>query len=182
MPREVKVVLLGNSGVGKTCIAERASAGAFPVSSEPTTISSEVAVSVAAAGGGLERLSVCDTSGQDCFRGHLPLFLRGALGALIVFDVMERASFTAVPGWVALVCKTVLHCRIVLVGNKADLGDDPAVSAAEAEAMRGRIGASFYREVSARTGENIEALFADVARLVMSSGGPAPVTMSGNCC
>jgi small GTP-binding protein len=197
MPRDLKIVLLGDSGVGKTCIAQRASTGTFRSASTATIGAGHVDIPVNTAKQGKVTLSVWDTAGQERFRTLIPMYFRGSAGAIVVFDITQRSSFTSVPDWVTMLTENVTDCPIVLVGNKVDLRDDGTVTWQEGEDLRLRINAGSYVETSALTGQNIEALFADVAEEVLAGhegefargpaanapvAAPVPNTDGGRCC
>jgi small GTP-binding protein len=104
------------------------------------------------------QLELWDTGGKECYAPFLALYLRCCQGAFIVYDVTNRASFEAVPQFLALLREhSDPKCAYVLVGNKTDLPSPFAVSADEAEAFAQREAIAFI-EISVQDGTNIREL------------------------
>ena len=169
----VKLVLLGDSGVGKTSIALRfvhdsyhpfveATIGAtylsrnvvLPELDEPQRSSSpRKAV----------ELKIWDTAGQERYQSLTPLYFRGAGAALLVYDVTKLHSYQTLQRWVRELKHTgPENVLLTIVGNKSDLTQERTVSREDAEAYAESIGA-VYMEVSAKTGENVKEVFDDIA-------------------
>jgi small GTP-binding protein len=173
---DIKAVLLGDSGVGKTALAHHAATGRCAASPAPTIGAAHSDVCITTGDGRVAHFSVWDTAGQDQYRNVVPMYFRGAAVALVVFDLTRRATFANVREWVELLERHVGACRVALVGNKADL-PERALSADEAEALRRDIGADCYFETSAVTGQNVEAVLialADALAADALTAGPAP--------
>jgi Ras-related protein Rab-6A len=111
------------------------------------------------------RLQLWDTAGQERFRTLIPSYIRDSAVTIIVFDVTCRQSFEAVDRWVNDVQRErgddVL---IVLVGNKADLGEAREVSPGEGEAKARSLNAAIFLETSAKTGAGVKTLFVEIAQ------------------
>jgi small GTP-binding protein len=158
MPPKLKVVFVGDSGVGKTCICNRAVRGTF---SEMTagTVGANLLTLPNHEGSDLT-FDIWDTAGQDQYKNLVPMYFRGAQAAIVTFDLTNLESFSHLDGWLQAIKDTAPQdCEIGLVGNKADLAGDRAVQSADAEAYGKSHNASFYIEVSAKTGANVEEIF-----------------------
>merc|ERR1712195_26894 len=167
--KKYKVVILGDSTVGKSSILFRLKFSSFSGKQE-ATIGCEFFAKTIELPERRERpvkLLIWDTAGQEVFRSFTPNFLRGALAGIIVYDITSRESFEHVDGWLDDLRKVRGDEAIVaLVGNKCDLDSGGArqVTFAEGEALAQKWGAKIFREASAKTGHGVEAVFEDVAR------------------
>jgi small GTP-binding protein len=154
-----KVVVLGNSGCGKTAIITRWTMGTFSATSKPTIGSNHERKRVALDGKGPVDLYVWDTAGQEQFQSLIPLYARSSCLAIIVAAVNDAGSFDAVPTWVDAVassCET--PPPILLAVNKMDRADEAARSVESVHTeFDGKFAGVFF--VSALTGEGIAPLF-----------------------
>ncbi|RPB15649.1 ras-domain-containing protein [Morchella conica CCBAS932] len=117
------------------------------------------------------KLQIWDTAGQESFRAITRSYFRGATGALLVYDITRRDTFTHVQGWLEeLRGAAEPNISIILVGNKSDLADDGEggggkreVGVEEAREWARVNGVKAVVETSAKTGEGVEEAFVDVA-------------------
>jgi small GTP-binding protein len=117
------------------------------------------------------KLQIWDTGGQERFSPIRELYYKGALGAVVVFDVTGVESFDHVPNWFAEIRKNVSNIPITLVGNKIDLPN--RVISCEEGVQMGRKCAAPYRETSARTGDCVDEVFLELSyRILLSLYGP----------
>jgi small GTP-binding protein len=108
-------------------------------------------------------LQVWDTAGQEMYRALVPVYLRGAHAAILVYDRTDRDSFQALTHWCSLLDDTVSpNTLLFLVANKVDLVEQHTVSDDLGEQFAASRKAKFYK-VSALTGEGVEQLFLDIA-------------------
>ena len=159
-PLEVKVVIVGDSDVGKTSLSIRYCHGEFE-SHQPTIGANFLKVRVVVDGAELS-LQIWDTAGQERFRSMAPMYYRGAKAAICVFDVTNEESFHRVSSWLRdLKPFADPNCVICLAGNKCDKAEkyDLAMCEELAESM----GATFTK-TSALTGEGIAELFDKLSR------------------
>ena len=164
MPPEIKTILVGDSGVGKTSIATRAADNAFQHNLSPTIGASAFSFDVDSATGPIS-FNLWDTAGQDTFRNIIPLYFRGAHAAIVVFDLTNKDSFDHLATWVDLVKEhTQPNIAIVIVGNKSDMSER-CVSTDEAMSFTQSVGAAFYTETSAMTGQSVHEVFQDLAEM-----------------
>jgi small GTP-binding protein len=171
MPKEIKTVLLGNSGVGKTSILTRVEHGRFDTRVRPTVGVGASHVRIPHPTGGVVEFAVWDTAGQDQFKTLVPMYFRGAAAAVLTFSLADRKSFDDLDDWVQMLQEFAPDCELGLVGNKADLEDQRAVEYAEAESKSISIHAGFYVEASAVTGQGCTDIFTKFTEI--------PALMSG---
>ncbi len=154
----VKIVLLGDSGVGKTSIVAQYVSGSTPDSIKPTVGAAFFTKEMSFNGKPMELL-IWDTAGQEVYRGLAPMYYRSAKIAIIVFDVTNIKSFESVSYWSKELQENVdSGLTIVVCGNKTDLEDARAIVPDVAQKKAEEFGA-LYVETSASTGLNVERLF-----------------------
>jgi Rab family protein len=157
-PQQVKLVLLGDSGAGKTTIVSQYLSGTVPDIVNPTVGAAFVRKLVAAEGQRFELL-IWDTAGQEVYRGLAPMYYRSALVAIIVYDVTKQASYASVDSWLKEIKANSEEGIVILVcGNKIDLQGDRVVNAVQASEAAVQSGA-LYAETSAITGAGIDRMF-----------------------
>lgn len=158
-PYTAKVVILGNTCVGKSCIVHRQSKNQFSVYSEPTigAAYSTIPISINNNNNTIN-LQVWDTAGQERYKSLAPMYYRGASAAIIVYDITSRESFEGAKSWISEIKKTSDTNIFFLVGNKCDLYGTRSVNLEEAE-LYSYTNNIFFTETSARSGYNINNLF-----------------------
>jgi Ras-related protein Rab-5C len=171
---EMKLVLVGNTNVGKTCIAKVATNGGFADDSVPTLGASYVSKLVRI--DNMEvRLQIWDTAGQERYRGMTPMYFRGAHEAVIAYSITDQESFDGVDSWVGSLRENAdPEIILFLVGNKCDLEEQRVISSDTGQGKAKELSAVFY-EVSAKTGDRVEELFTDLAKIFLEKRKPAPV-------
>jgi len=161
--RQFKVVLLGEGRVGKTCLCLRYVKNSFSDGQESTIQASylEKRLNV---GKKSVKLLVWDTAGQERFHALGPIYYRDANGALLVYDITDRDSFTKVRHWVKEL-RNVVGKKIVLViaGNKADLEKQRQVNDEEAKEYAASVGA-IHMMCSAKNGKGVEEIFLELTK------------------
>lgn len=151
----LKVVAVGESGVGKTCLLIRFVRDQFDDNSQ-STLGVEFMSKIIQTEKNRIQLQLWDTAGQELFRSVTRGYYRGSAGALILFDLANRDSFENVEKWLQDIRDVAREdVVIVLIGNKADLAAKRQVSREEAEEFARKCNMSYY-EVSAKTGENVQ--------------------------
>jgi Ras-related protein Rab-5C len=160
---ELKLVLVGNTSVGKTCIAKMATTGEFADDAAPTLGASYMSKIVRVDAAEV-RLQIWDTAGQERYRGMTPMYFRGAHAAIVAYAVTDAESFEGIDSWVSdLRDNADPEILIFLVGNKCDLDDQRVIATPNGEQKAASVPAAFY-EVSAKTGDRIEELFLHIAK------------------
>ncbi|CAE7774213.1 RABH1B [Symbiodinium pilosum] len=156
-----KVVLVGESGTGKTSLVKRCVERQFSTDVLPT-VGLEFQWKKVLTGNDWIKLKFWDLSGEDRFRSLMPAYLQDASAAIVVYDVSSRRSWFAARDWASLVHNELgREAFVAMVGNKADL-EGREVPADEARGESEALGAMFV-ETSAKTGENVDALFQELA-------------------
>ena len=159
----MKVVLVGDTQVGKTCILGRLTSGQFRASS-PATVGAAFQNHVITTNKGAVSMQIWDTAGQEKYRSLAPMYYRSAQVAILFFDLTNRQSFLDLDQWAnELEEKTTGEIKTFLVGNKCDLEDERQVSKEEAQEFSFQHGAIEYVETSAKTGDGVVDLFTKVA-------------------
>ncbi|PWA70740.1 small GTPase superfamily, Ran GTPase, P-loop containing nucleoside triphosphate hydrolase [Artemisia annua] len=153
-----KIVLIGDSGVGKSNILSRFTRNEFCLESK-STIGVEFATRTLQVEGKTVKAQIWDTAGQERYRAITSAYYRGAVGALLVYDITKKQSFESVSRWLReLRDHADSNIVLMLVGNKCDLNHLRAVTANDAQMFAEKEGLSFL-ETSALDAHNIEKAF-----------------------
>ncbi len=153
-----KVVVIGASGVGKTCLLRRLVRNSFAIATKGTIGVDVDAWMMRAADGRTLTLSVWDTAGNERFRSVAASYYRGAAACVLVYDIAHRRTFDALPQWLAALRESSTDATLMLIGNKADMRHVREVPTATARAYAESIGA-FFLEASALDADNVEEAF-----------------------
>ena len=153
-----KVVLIGDSGVGKSNLLSRFTRNEFALDSK-STIGVEFATKSIVADGKTIKAQIWDTAGQERYRAITSAYYRGAVGALLVYDLTKHATFENVERWLKeLRDHAEANIVVMLVGNKSDLKPQRAVPTEEAMAMAEQHNLAFI-ETSALDATNVDLAF-----------------------
>merc|ERR1712178_128468 len=156
-----KVVLIGDSGVGKSNLLSRFTRNEFNLESK-STIGVEFATRSIQVDGRTTKAQIWDTAGQERYRAITAAYYRGAVGALLVYDIAKHLTYENVERWLKeLRDHADSNIVIMLVGNKSDLRHLRAVPTEEAKAYAERNGLSFI-ETSALDSTNVEQAFTNI--------------------
>uniref|UniRef100_A0A1A8V7G9 RAB4a, member RAS oncogene family n=3 Tax=Nothobranchius TaxID=28779 RepID=A0A1A8V7G9_NOTFU len=165
--RELKVCLLGDTGVGKSSIVCRFVEDNFDPNINPTIGASFMTKTVQYQNE-LHKFLIWDTAGQERFRSVTRSYYRGAAGALLVYDITSRETYNALTTWLSdarmLASQNIV---IILCGNKKDLDADREVTFLEASRFA-QENELMFLETSALTGENVEEAFVQCARKILN--------------
>jgi len=157
-PREVKVVLLGDTGVGKSSLVLRFVTNNFKPYSESTIGASFMSKMVTTAGKSI-KFQIWDTAGQEKYHSLAPMYYRGAAAAIIVYDITRANTFKTLKNWVEeLQAQGPRDIAMAIAGNKADLEQEREVDRSMAAAYAEEIGA-MYLETSAKDDLNVQDIF-----------------------
>ncbi|KAK9095857.1 hypothetical protein Sjap_021354 [Stephania japonica] len=179
-----KVVLIGDSGVGKSNLLSRFTRNEFCLESK-STIGVEFATRTLQVEGKTIKAQIWDTAGQERYRAITSAYYRGALGALLVYDVTKPTTFENVSRWLKeLRDHADSNIVIMLIGNKTDLKHLRAVATEDAQGFAEKEGLSFI-ETSALEAVNVEKAFqtilAEIYRIIskktISTDDPAPANI-----
>ncbi len=167
----LKILTIGESAVGKTCILLRFTDNKF-LKTHLTTIGIDYKSKVIKVNNFSVKLKIWDTAGQERFRNITQQYYKGADGILLVYDVTERNSFEKVREWMKQIQQNTNKDKvgIILVGNKCDL-DERQVSLEEGQNLSKEYGILFY-ETSAYKDININECFESLVSEIISKKEP----------
>ncbi|XP_077399582.1 ras-related protein Rab-39B isoform X1 [Vanacampus margaritifer] len=162
---QFRLIVIGDSTVGKSCLIRRFTEGRFAQVSDPTVGVDFFSRLVEIEPGKRIKLQIWDTAGQERFRSITRAYYRNSVGGLLLFDITNRRSFQNVHEWLEEARSHVQPHSIVflLVGHKCDLEAQRQVSRQEAERLAGVYGMR-YIETSARDAINVERAFTELTK------------------
>ncbi|XP_042405828.1 GTP-binding protein YPTM2 isoform X1 [Zingiber officinale] len=153
-----KLLLIGDSGVGKSCLLLRFADDSY-LESYISTIGVDFKIRTVEQDGKTIKLQIWDTAGQERFRTITSSYYRGAHGIIVVYDVTDQESFNNVKTWLNEIDRYASdNVNKLLVGNKSDLTANKVVSYETAKAFADEIGIPFI-ETSAKNATNVEQAF-----------------------
>jgi len=167
--KEYKIIIIGDAGAGKSSLFHYFREGKFKEQSM-STIGVEFGTKIITLQNEHRRvkLNVWDTAGQERYRAVTRAYYRGAMGAVILFDITAADSFHHVPEWLQDAREQAAgDIDIILVGNKCDLNDRRQVKFMDATTWSRNHGI-FFLETSARTGDNIQEVFQILAQSIQA--------------
>ncbi|KAH0790919.1 Ras-related protein Rab-5B [Histomonas meleagridis] len=169
--KEVKLVMLGSTTVGKTSIVTRLTKGFF--NGESTSTIGTAFLSKTIPVDDIQvKIQIWDTGGSERYRAMAPMYFQNADAAIIVYDITSAESFADVETWLKeLRDKGPENILICLAGNKSDLSQMRAITQENMCKYAQGHGIPIFKETSALTGENVESLFTEIARQ-LSKGVP----------
>ncbi|MHA1264942.1 MAG: Rab family GTPase [Candidatus Helarchaeota archaeon] len=158
-----KIVLVGEEAVGKTSLIIRYINNTFQENYIPTLgvnfMTKDIILDKAV------RLIIWDIGGQSTWKAKLPLYLKGADGALIVFDLTRPATLLAVEDWIEKINSIAgTNTPFIVIGNKIDLVDHRRVKKQDVEKLLQPYNYNLFLESSAKTGQNVEIIFQMIAQ------------------
>lgn len=158
-----KLVLLGESAVGKSSLVLRFVKGQFHEYQE-STIGAAFLTQTVCFDDVTVKFEIWDTAGQERYHSLAPMYYRGSQAAIVVYDITNTDTFTRAKNWVKeLHRQASANIVIALAGNKADLGNKRMVEYDEAQAYAEENGLLFM-ETSAKTAMNVNELFLAIAK------------------
>ncbi|KAL5013215.1 hypothetical protein ScPMuIL_007485 [Solemya velum] len=159
-----KIVLIGDAGVGKTCVVQRFKSGTY-VEKHGSTIGVDFTMKTLQIDGKLVKLQIWDTAGQERFRTITQSYYRSANGVVIAYDLTKRASFDNIPRWLDDV-KRYAGSNLVqlLIGNKRDMESLREVNITEAKTLAQHYNMLDSIETSAKDNTNIDEVFFKMAK------------------
>jgi Ras-related protein Rab-1A len=193
-----KLLLIGDSGVGKSCLLLRFADDSY-LESYISTIGVDFKIRTVELDGKTIKLQIWDTAGQERFRTITSSYYRGAHGIIVVYDVTDQESFNNVKQWLNEIDRYASeNVNKLLVGNKSDLASKKVVDYQTAKAFADEIGIPFL-ETSAKNATNVEQAFMTMAAEIknrmasqpaMASNKPnnikiapgQPIPQKGGCC
>ena len=153
----IKIIIVGDSNTGKTCILHRYVSNAF--TETVPTIGAAFAEQTVTLNGTDFKLNIWDTAGQETYRNLIPMYYRGADVAIIVFDLTNEKTFNSIDFWVESVKQNCgENCICLLCGNKSDLDTLRVVSDEKIQQLSEDLQVTFFL-TSAVSGVNIQKMF-----------------------
>ena len=167
-----KLVLIGDSGVGKSCLLLRFADDNF-TDSYISTIGVDFRFRTITIDDKIVKLQIWDTAGQERFRTITSAYYRGADGIIMVYDVTSSESFDHVEEWLSEVDRYANeNTSKLLVGNKADLIEEKQVTKETAQSFADKLSIPFL-ETSAKTASNVDTAFLTMAKELIKTKDPA---------
>merc|ERR1711935_668480 len=173
-----KLLLIGDSGVGKSCLLLRFADDTY-TESYISTIGVDFKIRTIELEGKTVKLQIWDTAGQERFRTITSSYYRGAHGIIVVYDVTDQESFANVKQWLNEIDRYANeNVNKLLVGNKSDLTAKRAVDYETAKAFADEIGIPFM-ETSAKSADNVEQAFMTMAQEIKKQMASQPAMGAG---
>ncbi|KAM6960984.1 ras-related protein Rab-8B [Aplochiton taeniatus] len=161
-----KLLLIGDSGVGKTCLLFRFSEDAFNTTFI-STIGIDFKIRTIELNGKRVKLQIWDTAGQERFRTITTAYYRGAMGIMLVYDICNEKSFENIKNWIRNIEEHASSdVEKMILGNKCDMTDRRQVSKDRGEKLAIDYGVKFL-ETSAKSSVNVEEAFYTIGRDIM---------------
>ncbi len=161
-----KMIIIGNSGVGKSCLMRRVTTNEFSEDHE-VTVGVEFGSLLVKMEETVLKLQIWDTAGQESFQSITKIFYRGAHGVLLTYSVASQASFSNLKHWLDEVrAQSESDAVIALVGNQKDREGDREVSYEQGQRFAKENNINFFMEASAKSNENVEQTFIVAAKML----------------
>ncbi|XP_063802828.1 ras-related protein Rab-13 [Pseudophryne corroboree] len=157
-----KLLLIGDSGVGKTCLIVRFSEDSFN-STYISTIGIDFKIRTTEIQGKKIKLQVWDTAGQERFKTITTAYYRGAMGIILVYDITDERSFENIQNWMKSIKENAAAgVERMLLGNKCDMENRRKVQKERGEKLAKEHGIRFF-ETSAKSSQNVDESFNTLA-------------------
>ena len=163
----IKIIILGSSNVGKTCILQKGFENEFNQNSL-STIGIDFKTKFFKFDEDKIKVNYIDTAGQEKFRAISVNYLKGTDGAVLVFDITKKETFELIGTWLDDIRQNnKTSIGKMLIGNKVDLEEEREVSKEEGEELAKLLECKYY-ETSAKTGQNINEALDEIAKITYS--------------
>ena len=161
-----KVIVIGDSGVGKSCLTTQAVRNNFE-EFYTATVGFEFLTFNMRINNNVLKLQICDTCGQEVYKSLISNFYRNSSLALILYAINNSDTFKHAETWLHdLKSQANTNVRVFLVGNKSDLEDERVVTKEEGERFKEEKKLDRFIETSAKTGENAQGVLLEAAKLL----------------
>ncbi|XP_077195948.1 ras-related protein Rab-19 isoform X1 [Paroedura picta] len=163
-----KIILIGDSNVGKTCVVHRFKSGQYSVKQQ-NTIGVDFTVRSLEIDGKKVKIQVWDTAGQERFRTITQSYYRSAHGAILAYDMTKRSTFESIPHWIHEIEKYgAANLVMMLIGNKSDETEKRQVLFEDACTLAEKHGLLAVLETSAKEAQNVDEVFILMAKELMA--------------
>ena len=164
----LKILLIGDSGVGKTSIILRFADGDF--FEKPSTVGVDFKVKQLQVGEHNLKLQLWDTAGQERFRTMTTSYFRGAHGILLTYSMTDEASFESIDHWYDEInCHAEKYAQVMLIANKSDLQNSRTISEEKGKILADKLGSVGYFEVSAKEDSNLHQAMSALCKKILDS-------------
>lgn len=164
--KPVKILLIGDSGVGKTSLLQRYTDDTFS-GQFLATIGIDFKLKTIDCNGSEVKLQIWDTAGQERFRTITQAYYRGAQGILLCYSIIDDQSFAHIRAWMTSINDFASdRVQKMLIATKCDMEDSRMITRQQGEALAEEFGMQFV-ETSAKNKTNVDEPFAALAQLVM---------------
>ena len=161
-----KLIVIGDAGVGKSCLTKMASKGLFE-EIYSATIGFEFLAFNVKINDKIIRLQIWDTCGQEIYRSIISGFYRNSSVVMLVYAINDKRSFININTWLKEVkLQSNPDIKIILIGNKSDLEEERQVQLNEAKKFTEENNIQFFSETSAKNGINTKEVFIEAAKLL----------------
>ena len=161
-----KMIVIGDAGVGKSCLTTKAAKGIYEEIYSPT-IGFEFVVFNVKLNDKVIKLQIWDTCGQELYRSLISSFYRNASLAMMVYAIDNKESFNHIESWLKEVkLQSNPDIKIFLIGNKSDLDEKRKVSFEAAKTFKEENAIHYFSETSAKNGINAKEVFVEAAKLL----------------
>lgn len=163
--KPIKLLIIGDSTAGKTCLLQRYTDNDFS-GSFITTIGIDFRSKIVTCKNVKQKVTIWDTAGQERFRNITRAYYRGSMGILLVYDISNRKSFENINRWMKEIRGTSSEdVEVMILGNKCDLIEERKVTFEEGQTLADSYGLAFF-ETSAKVGTNVNLAFQNLIETI----------------
>lgn len=160
-----KYIIVGDSGVGKSCMLLRFVDGRYATDHD-ITIGVEFGTKIVSLKDKNIKIQIWDTAGQEYFKSITRAYYRDSAGVILVYDITNRQSFDNAKEWLDDIKNLSNSSAIILVGNKIDIDNERKVSYEDGEKFANENNIQFM-EVSVKNNNNINSVFMTLADIII---------------
>jgi len=163
-----KIIVIGNSGVGKSSLSIQAARHTF-AENYFATVGVEFFTMNIKLDNKVIKLQIWDTCGQEIYRSLISNFYRNSSLAIIVYSITDASSFESIDTWLKeLKSNSSPDIKVFLIGNKIDLEKQRVISTEQGKNIQGDYNLDLFIESSAKDGKNTEYIFVQAAKLLFN--------------
>lgn len=175
-----KLIIIGDSAVGKSCLMQRVTTNEF-IEDHEVTVGVEFGTLIVKLESQIFKLQIWDTAGQESFKSITKIFYRGAHCVCLCYDITRMDTFLNLETWLREVKQqSEPNVVVILIGNMKDREAHREVPREQAEAFALKYKINYYVETSAKTGENVQQVFLLAAKMLYTSNKDMIADMVSN--